>query len=82
MKILSCGAGMQSTALALMSCENARLGYLKYPLIPIYDAIIFCDLRSEAPWVYQQVEFIAKACEDSGIPFYVVTTNLFGVFME
>ena len=24
MKILSCGAGMQSTALALMACENAR----------------------------------------------------------
>lgn len=23
MKILSCGAGMQSTALALMSCEKA-----------------------------------------------------------
>ena len=23
MKILSCGAGMQSTALALMGCENA-----------------------------------------------------------
>lgn len=24
MKILSCGAGMQSTALALMACENAN----------------------------------------------------------
>lgn len=79
---MSCGAGMQSTALALMSCENVRFGYLKYPMIPIYDAIIFCDLRSEAPWVYRQVEFIAKVCRESNIPFYVVTTNLFGVFME
>ena len=29
LKILSCGAGMQSTALALMSCENALYG-IKY----------------------------------------------------
>lgn len=26
LKILSCGAGMQSTALALMSCENKKHG--------------------------------------------------------
>lgn len=26
MKVLSCGAGMQSTALALMSCENKTKG--------------------------------------------------------
>ena len=26
MKVLSCGAGMQSTALALMSCENKKYG--------------------------------------------------------
>ena len=32
MKILSCGAGMQSTALALMSCENAKAGKLTHPL--------------------------------------------------
>lgn len=81
MKILSCGAGMQSTALALMSCENARDG-IKYPLVPIYDAIIFCDLRSEAAWVYAQVEFISNACRESGIPFYVLDTDLYGVFMR
>ena len=28
MKILSCGAGMQSTALALMSCENKMKGII------------------------------------------------------
>ena len=34
MKILSCGAGMQSTALALMSCENKKRGMV-YPQIPV-----------------------------------------------
>lgn len=45
MKILSFGAGMQSTALALMSCENAFAKTdgkeLPYPLVPIYDIVIF-----------------------------------------
>ena len=48
MKILSFGAGMQSTALALMSCENAFAKTdgkeLPHPLVPIYDIVIFCDL--------------------------------------
>lgn len=40
MKILSCGAGMQSTALALMSfAENKK--EIKYKEVPIYDAVIF-----------------------------------------
>lgn len=81
LKILCCGAGMQSTALALMSCENARDG-VKYPLVPIYDAIIFCDLCSEAPWVYRQVAFIADACKACGISFYILTTDLYGVFIK
>lgn len=57
MKILSCGAGMQSTALALMSCENVRTTG-KFPLVPVYDPICFCDLGKEPPWVMKQVEFI------------------------
>ena len=44
MKTLACGVGMQSTALALMACEQAITGTSLYPDIPIYDAIIFCDL--------------------------------------
>ena len=51
MKILSCGAGMQSSALHLMSCENAlamRKGKLPvWPDVPIYDVSIFCDLGFE-----------------------------------
>lgn len=71
MKILSCGAGQQSTALALMSCDNV-LHPNKFPLVPIYDAIIFCDLGGERKWVYDQVNFIAAICESVGIPFYVL----------
>ena len=74
MKILSCGAGMQSTALALMSCENKK--EIKYKEVPIYDAVIFCDLGREPIWVYKQVDFIKNACEDAEIPFYILDTHL------
>lgn len=77
MKILSCGAGMQSTALCLMACEKALLGYDKYPLVPIYDAVIFCDLGKEPPWVYSQVAFMQNACKEAGINFVVLDTHLY-----
>ena len=45
MKILSFGAGMQSTALALMSCENAHAAHtgkpIPYPKVPIYDCLLY-----------------------------------------
>ena len=45
MKILSFGAGMQSTALALMACENANINKpVLHTAVPIYDAVIFCNL--------------------------------------
>lgn len=72
MKILACGVGMQSTALALMACEQAITGTSLYPDIPIYDAIIFCDLGLEPGWVKQQVEFIHCVCDEAGIPFYIL----------
>ena len=75
-KILSCGAGMQSTALALMSCENKK-GGTKHKLVPIYDAVIFCDLGIEPNWVYDQVQFVQAACEKSEIPFYILETPLY-----
>lgn len=87
MKILSCGAGMQSTALALMSVENKiALMYgckIPHPLVPIYDAIIYCDLGHEPPWVYTQVDFIKKVCDKIGIPFYILDQkNLYEDYME
>ena len=81
MNILSCGAGMQSTALALMSCKN-KLKPNTHPLVPIYDAILFCDLGEEPEWVYRQVEFIHDACEKVGIPFYILRSDLYGDYMK
>lgn len=69
MKILSFGAGMQSTALALMSCENAGAVCPKFPLVPVYDLVVFCDLGFEPPWVKEQMRFTQKACKKAGIPF-------------
>lgn len=74
MKILSCGAGQQSTALELMSCDNV-LHPNKFPLVPIYDAILFCDLGGERNWVYDQVWFIGEICKEVGIPFYVLSNK-------
>ena len=82
MKILSCGAGMQSTALALMSCENAKAGRPVHPLVPIYDAIIYCDLGFEPPWVAKQVDFIRRACASSGLPFKVLKSPLYSDFIR
>lgn len=60
MKILSYGAGVQSTALVLMSCENAKSkGALPYPLVPIYDAVIYCDL-----WLWFGIEELHRCHEN------------------
>lgn len=81
MKILSCGAGMQSTALALMACENAvKTG--KYPLVPVYDLIAFCDLGKEPPWVMKQVEFINAACKQAGIRFEILRSPLYEDYLR
>jgi hypothetical protein len=81
MNILSLGAGMQSTALALMACEN-RHSPGTHPLVPVYDAVIYCDLGFEAPWVQAQVEFIQKACGECHIPFYILDCNLYQDYLE
>lgn len=96
MYILSCGVGMQSMALALMSCENAIKAASEYqnltsdfevdfkpvhPCVPVYDAIIFVDLGNEPPWVYDQVAFVQKACLGSGIKFYRLENNLYNDFI-
>lgn len=86
MKILSCGAGMQSTALALQSCANARAVMsgmpLAFPKVPIYDAIIYCDLGIEPVWVPDQVKFIEATCKDCGVPFYILRSNLYQDYMK
>lgn len=81
MKILSCGAGMQSTALALISCAQAQ-GEIRYPEVPRYDAVIFCDLSIEPVWVTDQVQFIERAYQNAGIPFFILQSDLYQDCME
>ena len=82
LNILSFGGGTPSTTLALMSCQNKLEGQMVYPKVPIYDAIIFCDLNAEPSWVYRQVEFVADACQQADIPCKVLRANLYHNFVE
>lgn len=86
LKILSFGAGMQSTALALMSCENAYAAQkgreYPYPKVPVYDLVIFCDLGFEPPWVKHQADFVEKSCESVGIWYKTLDTPLYQDLMR
>lgn len=73
---------MQSTALALMSCENAMEEQLHWPLVPVYDYVIFCDLGLEPPWVSEQVTFVANACQKAGIRFVKLDSPLYQDFVQ
>lgn len=81
MDFLSLGGGVHSTVLPLMACENLEMPG-RYPLIPNYAAIIFCDLGLEAPWVYEQVRFVMETCSQRGMPVIILRTNLYQNFME
>lgn len=81
LKILSCGAGMQSTALALISCAQVD-GPVEHPEVPRYDAVIYCDLGIEPEWVARQVAFLEDACTRQGIPFYILKSDLYQDYME
>jgi hypothetical protein len=65
-KVLSCGAGVQSSTVLLMSC----LGEL-----PKLDAAVFADTGWEPPDVYRYLEFLKDTSERHGIPFYVVSAG-------
>ncbi len=72
---------MQSTALALMACENVK-DPGKHPLVPIYDLIVFCDLGKEPPWVLHQVDFIRAACQVAGIRFEIIESPLYQDYLN
>ena len=82
LNILSYGAGMPSTSLVGMACENAMQGYPVWPHVPVYDAVIFCDLHAEPTWVYEQADFAHRLCERAGIPFYTLDMDLYGDFIS
>ena len=64
LQVLSLGAGVQSSALLLMSCKG---------LLPKLDVAIFADVGWEPPAVYQQLEFLKVEGEKSGIPVVTVS---------
>lgn len=66
MRLLSLGAGVQSTTLALM----AREGRLE-PL----DGAIFADTWNEPPAVYAQLARLTKVLADVGVPVYRVSAG-------
>ena len=73
---------MPSTTLVGMSCENAMRGYAVWPEVPVYDAVIFCDLHAEPTWVYEQAAFSARLCAKAGIPFYKLDADLYRDFLQ
>ncbi len=66
LKILSLGAGVQSSALLLMSC----LGVL-----PRLDAAIFADTQWEPPAVYDHLHWLEEQATQAGIPIYRVSAG-------
>lgn len=81
MRVLSCGAGMQSMALDLMSCENKIYGMV-HQYVPIYDAVIFVNLGLKPSWVHNQAEFIRGACKVAEIPCVEIDNNLCKDYMD
>ena len=65
-KVLSLGAGVQSTVLALMACDGT---------LPGLDAAVFADTGWEPPAVYQQVERLRTELDRAGIPLHVVSSG-------
>jgi len=63
LQILSLGAGVQSSALLLMSCRGD---------LPKLDAAIFADTGWEPKGVYETLEWLTVQSELAGIPMYVV----------
>lgn len=64
LNILSLGAGVQSTALLLMSCKG---------VLPKLDAAIFADTQWEPASVYTHLEWLEREARAAGIPVHRVT---------
>jgi hypothetical protein len=64
LRVLSLGAGVQSTTLLLMSCKGE---------LPKLDAAVFADTQGEPAYVYAHFERLAAVAEEAGIPVYLVS---------
>src|ERR1039457_2711716 len=59
LRVLSLGAGVQSTALLLMACDGS---------LPKVDTAIFADTGWEPKRVYEHLDRITTVAADAGIP--------------
>lgn len=66
LEILSLGAGVQSTALLLMSCEGE---------LPKLDHAIFADTGWEPQAVYDHFNWLSSVAKKYGIPIHVVSNG-------
>lgn len=66
LRILSLGAGVQSTTLALMACDGT---------LPGLDVAIFADTGWEPPAVYQQVDRLEAELDRAGISLHRVSNG-------
>lgn len=66
LKVLSLGAGIQSTAVLLMSAKG---------VFEKLDAAVFADTQWEPKAVYKHLDWLEKEAERHGIPVYRVTAG-------
>ncbi len=64
LRLLSLGAGVQSTTLALMACDGT---------LPRIDGAIFADTGWEPARVYEHLGKLREVLDAAGIPLHVVT---------
>jgi hypothetical protein len=67
-RYISFGAGVQSTALVVMSALGLRG-------CPRADAAIFADTQDEPPWVYEQLRAVAEWARPHGLMVWQVTAG-------
>jgi len=72
-QVLSFGAGVQSTALLLMSCRG---------LLPKLDAAIFADVGNEPATVYSHLEWCINEAKKFDIPVHVVRGTVDGLRLD
>lgn len=72
-KVLSLGAGIQSSALLLMSCDG---------FLPKLDHAIFADTGWEPAAVYRHLEWLKEKSSAAGIPLHIVSVGNIKTDME
>lgn len=66
LKVLSLGAGVQSTTVLLMSCRG---------VLPKLDAAVFADTQWEPDEVYEHLEWLTDQAAKAGIPVHRVSNG-------